>query len=188
MTPKAFALLLSYVELGDSHELPHSTLKTVNEMLLALYPPKSEQISTSLEIIRALRLVISGARGSAAAVVLEELQPGICVWMEDESEVLLDSEYNNSVSRRPSAEPLAYTHFCTDDTALHRFSGSSSYRFPVSSNPREIHIDYRLLFRPHTCACLWPFDFRRVLEGDVSRARMHFCLMSRAYQALLEGI
>jgi hypothetical protein len=98
-TAGAVPILLSHLEprLNDD-SLPRLTLTLTCKMLGAIYPPKAEQLRPALEILRLLCGIIHFLVSDDIIRVLEIVQSGLCVWIEDESEVLLDSEYNNVVS------------------------------------------------------------------------------------------
>lgn len=92
------ALVLAQISF-ESEPLPGQLLKLVNDVLCTLYPPKAEQLNTALEIMRRLRSAIRGTPAPTLLAIIEILQPGICAWIEDESEVLLEAEYNDAVGR-----------------------------------------------------------------------------------------
>ena len=97
-TPYILALVLAQISF-ESEDLPRQTLKLINEVLCTLYPPKAEQLNTALEIMRRLRNAIRGTSAPTLCAIIQILQPGICAWIEDESEVLLEAEYNDAVCR-----------------------------------------------------------------------------------------
>jgi hypothetical protein len=98
LTPEVTQRLLLHVSTGDDKLLPMLTLAEVSKALLALYPPKTEQLSSILELLRHLRIFVKRCTSETIVAVLEILQTGICAWIEDESEVFFDSDYNGVVS------------------------------------------------------------------------------------------
>jgi hypothetical protein len=98
LTPEVTQRLLSHVSAEDDKLLPTVMLAEMSKALLALYPPQTEQLSSVLEHFHHLRTFIKGCTSKTIVGVLEILQNGICAWIEDESEVLLDPDYNDVVS------------------------------------------------------------------------------------------
>jgi len=95
--PKETVILLSHVDLSDQDTLPTEILYVINNVLYALYPPRPELLSTSLQFVRLVGDIIASAPFSLIVPVLAALSKNLCRWIADESEALLANEYNDIV-------------------------------------------------------------------------------------------
>jgi hypothetical protein len=93
---KVIGVLVSCIDLSGVDDLPVDIFPTIDRVVHDLYPPQPEYFTTALHIIGLIRGVINSA-SSCIVPVLTALQNGLCRWIENRSEILLDEEYNRVV-------------------------------------------------------------------------------------------
>lgn len=72
-------------------------LSLVDNALYAMYPPTQELLSTALQITRLLGQIIVSVPHLLLVSFLSAVQRGLCRWIEDEREVMPETEYNDTV-------------------------------------------------------------------------------------------
>jgi hypothetical protein len=89
--------LCSHFTLEGAETLPTQTLLLIDSLLYDFYPPLPEVLSASFQCLRLIRDVIKSTSASLLVPLLVALSRSLCQWIEDRSEVLLDTEYNSEV-------------------------------------------------------------------------------------------
>lgn len=98
---------MAYVDLSDTTELPIDMFVIIDAVLLNLYPPAPEHLSTALEILRLLGNIISNALPSLVVQLISSVQWSLCSWLSDASQALLEAEFNAVVCLR--SDSLSFT-------------------------------------------------------------------------------
>ncbi|KAL1689375.1 hypothetical protein GGG16DRAFT_93612 [Schizophyllum commune] len=80
---RAADLLLSRVDLSAEARVPAALLDLVNECLRAAYPPHTQDQAWCTWMLRSLTDVLDKCPGEMMMEVLEALESGLCVWLED---------------------------------------------------------------------------------------------------------
>lgn len=79
--------------------MPRSALALIDKALARLYPPQPEELPAALDLLGCVSDVICNSASSRVVDLLDAFRTSTCVWVEDVELILLDAEYNNSVSR-----------------------------------------------------------------------------------------
>ena len=92
--PKGVAVLLAQLGLSDVEVLPINVTTMINTVLVSSYPPTPESLAPCLEILRLIGWLITSTHVSLLVKLLDTLKDGLCLWISDEEEVMLETEYN----------------------------------------------------------------------------------------------
>jgi hypothetical protein len=93
----ATGVLLSHVHVCKEEDLPLDVFLTIGKALHILYPPDPKLRHATLGLFGLLRNVMISAPSVCIVPVLTAVHEGLCCWIEDNSEILLDDEYNDIV-------------------------------------------------------------------------------------------
>jgi hypothetical protein len=97
LPPQVTLLLFSHVDLGDNGPVPSHCLALFDSVLCDLYPPHPDMLSTALRHLRLLRDIITPAPSSLIVTILVAFRRSLCRWIEDQSGVIAEEEYNGVV-------------------------------------------------------------------------------------------
>lgn len=78
---------MSYVDLAEENALPDGVISTVEKALYDLY--ERAPTPTSLQFIRRVGDIFLSAPTALALPLLLALQSGICLWLEDDKNLLV---------------------------------------------------------------------------------------------------
>ncbi|KAI0667641.1 hypothetical protein C8Q78DRAFT_315288 [Trametes maxima] len=90
--------LLSRLELADGSRYPANLLVCLNSFLSDLYSDLPERVSTALRTLPHVRRILCDCPVSSLPKVLAALSNSLALWIGDERELLLGSEYNEVVA------------------------------------------------------------------------------------------
>ncbi|KAH7919238.1 hypothetical protein BV22DRAFT_1075479 [Leucogyrophana mollusca] len=96
-TQKPLIVLLAHLDLREGMAFPISLLAFVDRSLRVNYHHKPELLEISLDLLRALRALITSSPVSLVVRIIPALQQGLCLWVEDRAETLLEDEYNDVI-------------------------------------------------------------------------------------------
>ncbi|KAJ7288150.1 hypothetical protein C8J57DRAFT_1279246 [Mycena rebaudengoi] len=105
-SPKEFLTLLSHVALTGRDTLPHRIITTTDKVLHDLYPPQERLLPISLRLMRRLQEIIISTPSALVLSFVLALQNGMCRWLEDESNALVD-DVREEVVRCLYSTPLS---------------------------------------------------------------------------------
>ena len=94
--------MLHFLSLSRDTELPFKTLRCFDAVLQSLYSDLAEHVPLALKILEHIRRILNECPTSGLVSMLTTLSKGLAVWVGDERELLLNTEYNEVVSGEPS--------------------------------------------------------------------------------------
>ncbi|KAL7279856.1 hypothetical protein ACG7TL_006263 [Trametes sanguinea] len=89
--------MLHRLRISEDTELPLKFLECLDALLRLLYSDLPEHVTLALQILAHVRRVLNECPSSALVSMLVTLSTGLVVWVGDECELLLNSEYNDVV-------------------------------------------------------------------------------------------
>ncbi|KAI8994250.1 hypothetical protein BD414DRAFT_436949 [Trametes punicea] len=89
--------MLSRLRLAEGAKQPVRFLRCIDTLLFQLYCELPERVSMALQMLQHLRHIINDCPVDAVVGLLTELSKGLAVWIGDEKELLLNTEYNEVV-------------------------------------------------------------------------------------------
>jgi hypothetical protein len=99
-SPKAVAILLSYVDLSGVDALPVDVFSMVDTVLVSTYPPPPESLAACLKILCLIGQIISDTPVSMLIQLLTTTEESLRRWIGDKDGVMLESEFNSVVGFR----------------------------------------------------------------------------------------
>lgn len=90
--------MLSYVRITEVEAFPEVLLTHFDDFLCDLHPPLPEILPTGLETFRCLGKIMEFSSHSLIVPIITSLSDGLCMWIADVHEQLLEQEYNDVVS------------------------------------------------------------------------------------------
>jgi hypothetical protein len=93
----ATGVLLSQIHVCKEEDLPLDVFLTIGNTLHILYPPDPKLRHATLGFFGLLRNIINSVPSVCIVPVLTAMHEGLCRWIEDNSEILFDNEYNDIV-------------------------------------------------------------------------------------------
>ncbi|KAL0581176.1 hypothetical protein V5O48_000866 [Marasmius crinis-equi] len=91
-------LLLQKCRLSEDEDLPHVLIEFVTDTLRSRYPPKPEEMTSSLWLIRALGTMVENCPKKLTRPLLETIHEGITVWFSDDREAMTMLDYSDVVT------------------------------------------------------------------------------------------
>lgn len=95
-TAKMTKVLVSHIEAGHPAGIPTLLLSRIDNILSTSYP-QAELLYPSLDVIQELTNVVKTCPTTVLEDLLSGLSNSLCAWIRDESEMMLDEEYNDVV-------------------------------------------------------------------------------------------
>ena len=95
-TSEMTKILVTYIEADHPAGISLSLLSQIDVILSTSYP-QAELLYPTLDIIQELTKIVKTCRASVLEELLLNLSNSLCTWIRDESEMLLDEEYNDVV-------------------------------------------------------------------------------------------
>ncbi|KAI0917111.1 hypothetical protein AcW1_007609 [Taiwanofungus camphoratus] len=133
-SPQVTLILLSYFHLDEKAVIPEKLLFHINKFLCDLYTSRSEHLYLALEALRLLTNAINGCAKSHLVSLISSLSNGLCIWIHDESKLLLEQEYNDIIMTLycDTLNRLRDSSFTSDTlTVLAPFFASAFFRIPA---------------------------------------------------------
>ena len=121
---------LSHLTLHDERAIPKTFLNAVDDLLRDLYPAKQEDRYPVLQSYHILTTLLRSCPQDAIVSLVSTISDGLCIWIRDEEEVLLDQEYNEIVCFPPCV-PFTISHSRRPDHAFVSDYSRTSYRLPT---------------------------------------------------------
>ncbi|KAI0335777.1 hypothetical protein GY45DRAFT_1292253 [Cubamyces sp. BRFM 1775] len=88
--------MLDRLRLPDNLKEPSAFLRCINTFLCELYCDTPERISMALQMLKAVRQVVSTCPAGALIGFIEALTDGLAKWIGDEDALLINAEYNDA--------------------------------------------------------------------------------------------
>ena len=92
--PKGLAVLLSHLDVSDVDDLPIDIFSMVDTALVSAYPPPAELLATCIDVLRLIGQIIHSTPVSMLVQLVTTIGKSLRLWIGDEKEVMLESEYN----------------------------------------------------------------------------------------------
>lgn len=96
-SPQIIILLLGYVDLSVELDVPKGLFGALDLLLLRLYPPTSDTLSTCAAILARMATIVRSASPELTVAVLAAVDGGLCCWLENVGEGMNDEQYNEHV-------------------------------------------------------------------------------------------
>lgn len=90
-------ILLSHLNIVNTLTLPTDICTMVDDILENLYPPHPDDLTLSLQLLSTVKAIIIVCPSSLLLSLLQAIQRGLCLWIEDRDQVVPEREYNNAV-------------------------------------------------------------------------------------------
>ncbi|KZT73902.1 hypothetical protein DAEQUDRAFT_808069 [Daedalea quercina L-15889] len=131
--PRWIVSLLPHITMHDDRMIPNNFLKLINDFLCDMYAAKQEHLYPALETFRILSSLLQSCSQHATVSLTSAMSDGLCIWIRDEEEILLEKEYNEVIMHLYQTTLARLTDYDFDAdmlTSIAPFLASAFNRMP----------------------------------------------------------